>query len=201
MARKIYVDGPVDVLVGGVDCSTLTFPLSTTSFTSLGQTQRGVNVSVSTQTHRVTSDDEGGQEGNPAEILIMGSQARISLQLVKLESSSLATIRSGLYSPTTEGAFPLPGTPLFEGGHGCSLILSGRTQGLYFPKCELATAPREFNLSTTETVVSITFNAYGVTSAGSSSTASSKILYVVSSSGASNYDAGCADAIGGSVTS
>lgn len=155
--RTIYVDGPAAILFGNADCSASTFA-SYSGATELGITDNGVQVSINTLTHRVNSDDEGGSEGNPAEILIMGALANIRGTLVKYNPAAWDDLISGING----GVFSLPGTPMFAGGYGFGFWVVGRNTSLYFPKSEMATTPREFNFSTTERRTTFGVTAYPV---------------------------------------
>lgn len=152
----IRVDGPARIFVGPVDC---TF-MGQQGGSELGITENGVQVSINQLTHRVNSDDMGGAEGNPADILIMGTSATIRGVIVKYPNNlqTIGQVFNGL-AYMGEGWTVLPGTPLFAGGFGFSLWLLGYTTFFYFPKCELASQPREFNISTTERKTSFAFTA------------------------------------------
>ena len=156
--RTIYVDGPAAILFGAANCAANQFA-SYSGATELGITDNGVQVSINTLTHRVNSDDEGGSEGNPAEILIMGAIANIRGTLVKYNPAAWDSLISGINGG---GVFGLPGTPLFSSGYGFGFWVVGRATALYFPKSELATTPREFNFSTTERRTTFGVTAYPV---------------------------------------
>lgn len=154
----IRVDGPATIYVGSHDCTATAYALMTNA---LGVTESGVQISYNTKTHRVNCDDMGGSEGDPAELLVMGGQATIRGVMVKVNESVLADLRSGLYN-TAEGSLPIPGTPLFAGGFGFGVTIVGAVTGYYFPKCELASQPREWNVSSQETKTSFSFTAYPI---------------------------------------
>ena len=101
----------------------------------------------------------GGGEGNPAEILIMGAQGQIRGTLVKYNPAAWADLISGLNGGV---GFGLPGTPLFAGGYAFSFWVVGTNSTLWFPMCEIASTPREFNFSTTERKTSFGVTAYPV---------------------------------------
>ena len=157
----IQVEGPALLYVSAANLEGAIPSVDLTGWTQLGVTESGVNVSISNLTHRVNSDDCGGSEGNPAEILSMGSQATIRGSLVKYNANAVSSIMSGFYGDA-EGSTVLPGTPVFASGRGFSLYISGYAVTYYFPKCEFASQPREFNLSTTEKKTSFGITAYPV---------------------------------------
>lgn len=185
----IRVDGPAHLYVGEQDCNATGVANATNE---LGITENGVQISINTLTHRVNSDDMGGAEGNPAELIVMGANATIRGVMVKYnEATAFGVMTSGLYN-TTEGSLVLPGTPFFAGNYGFSLKIQGFRQWYYFPKCEMASQPREFNLSTTERKTSFSILAYPIHLSGSSS-----ILYTTGEGGVQTV-ANCANAYGGS---
>ena len=111
----IRVDGPAQIYVGPSDCNADKFPASLANFKALGVTENGLQISINTLTHRVNSDDMGGGEGNPAEMLVMGTAGTIRGVMVKYGSLALADLMTGLYGGT-EGRTPIPGTPIFASG-------------------------------------------------------------------------------------
>lgn len=161
ITRTIYVDGPAAIYFGVASCTASAYvaPVLGTNATELGITESGLQVSINTLTHRVNSDDMGGGEGNPAEILIMGAQGQIRGTLVKYNPAAWDDLISGLNGG---GGFGLPGTPLFAGGYGFSFWAVGTNATLWFPMCEIASTPREFNISTTERKTSFGVTAYPV---------------------------------------
>lgn len=156
----ICVDGPAHIYIGAHNCGGPPQTLIGSGDKELGITESGVQVSIQNMTHRVNSDDMGGSEGNPAELLFMGAQASIKGVLVKYNPASVADILTGLYGMANEGDLILPGTPVFASNHGCSLIIQGFATTFYFPRCEMTSQPREFNVSTTERKTSFGFTAY-----------------------------------------
>lgn len=160
VTRTIYVDGPAVLMFGNASCTASAYVAPTdSSATELGITESGLQVSVNTMTHRVNSDDMGGGEGNPAEILIMGAQGQIRGTLVKYNPAAWGDLISGLNGGV---GFGLPGTPLFAGGYAFSFWVVGTNSTLWFPMCEIASTPREFNFSTTERKTSFGVTAYPV---------------------------------------
>ncbi len=159
----ICVDGPAHIYIGAANCGAppaAVADVKATASKELGITETGVQVSIQNMTHRVNSDDMGGSEGNPTELLFMGAQASIRGVLVKYNSLAVADILTGLFGMTNEGDLILPGTPVFSSGHGCCLFVEGFASAFYFPRCEMTSQPREFNVSTTERKTSFGFTAY-----------------------------------------
>lgn len=176
----IQVEGPARFYIGAQNCNAVQYlAISPTTATFLGIGESGAQLSITTQTQRVNSDDNGGSEGSPAEIILLGSTASIRTTFVKYNANSWASIVSGVsnstvssegavtYQSPTEGVFFLPGTPIFGGAKGFSLWIQGATRTYYFPKCEMASQPREFNVSTDAKKTSVTCTAYPVYSGSS----------------------------------
>lgn len=163
----IYVDGPAKLYIGEANCNATAFVAPGATDRALGFTENGLQVSVNTLTHRVNSDDCGGAEGNPAEILIMGAQGTIRGVMVKYYEDAFADLMSGVFEGSEMIGIPtpLPGTAVFANGYGCSVWAVGKNITYWFPKCEFASQPREFNISTTERKTSFTINAYPVLNA------------------------------------
>ena len=191
----ICVDGPAVIYAGPMDCTATAVPnVSGAGFYNLGVTENGIQISIGGQAHRVMSDDMGGSEGMPAEILYMGATASIRGVLVKYNGENLAAIVSGLNNyGATEGTIDIPGTPVFAGQRGFSIVVMGRQKTFYFPKCEFVSQPREFNISSTERKTSFTATAYPVYDSNCQGH-----LYFVDYVGSSSCP-GCADAYGGAV--
>lgn len=160
MSLAIFVDGPARLYIGPQACLATEYA-DFGSNNMIGYTESGLQVSINYLTHRVNSDDCGGGEGNPAEMLVMGATATIRGTMVKYETTAINSLMAGLYG-AAEGSVKLPGTPVFAGGYGFAFWAVGVNGSFYFPKCEWASAPREFNISTTERKTSFTVNAYPV---------------------------------------
>ncbi len=194
-AYYIQVDGPATLYIGPSNCEANGTPeIVSWGGAELGITESGVQVSINTMTHRINSDDRGGSEGTPAEMLIMGGQATIRGTLVKYSPSAFDSVASGLYN-NNSGTVPLPGTPLFAGNYGFSLLVIGFQNSFYFPKCEMASQPREFNISSTERKTSFSITAYPIYL---SSSQQGVIYYQDSTS--KNIVPACDDAYGGSIS-
>lgn len=187
---SIFVDGPATLFIGAQNCSATAYTAVPTQAKELGITESGVQCSVNTLTHRVNSDDCGGSEGNPADLLIMGSTGTVRGTLVKYNATAFPELLAGLYGVGTEGQTRLPGTAIFSNNYGFGLWVVGYGKTLYFPKCEFATSPREFNISSTERKTSFTINAYPVMTSGAVA------LYFAGAGDASKFYPGCANVVG-----
>lgn len=192
-AYYIQVDGPATLFIGPSNCEAAGFPEgSSWSSSELGITESGVQVSINTMTHRINSDDRGGSEGTPAEMLIMGGQATIRGTLVKYAPAAFSSVVTGLYNKAA-GTVPLPGTPLFAGNYGFGLMIVGYQSSFFFPKCEMASQPREFNLSSTERKTSFSITAYPIY------LSSGEGVVYYSKTGTNKIVPYCDDAYGGSL--
>lgn len=176
----IIVPGPVQLWAGGAICkvSGSSGSVDLSSMERLGQTENGVQISISNRAHRVNVDDMGGTSGAPAELINLGASASIRGVMVDYGPPNAATdsdakrmlwaIARGLRYPWAtdgieqEGDIAAPGTPLFEFGYGFSFFLIGVGASYYFPRCEFASAPREWNVSSTERKTSFTCTAYEI---------------------------------------
>lgn len=189
----IQVEGPARFYVGAQDCAAVAYAAYTDA-TMLGIAENGAQISIGGNTHPVHSDDNGGADGTPAELLWMGSTASIRGTLVKFNADASNSIINGAYATSSAVGIivQLPGTPLFAGGFGFGVWIVGNQKSYYFPKCELATQPREFEISTREKKVSFSFNAYPVYSG------SSGFLYFTGS-GSGLYSPADCNGYGGSV--
>lgn len=181
----IIVPGPVQIYVKSAECDATAnggYTITLSGWTRLGQTESGVNVSISNRAHRVNVDDMGGTQGAPADLIYLGSSASIRGTLVDYGDPNATTVstatKKALYgiarglryveadsaidSTAFEGDISAPGTPLFEYGYGFALFLSGVGCTYLFPKCEFASNPREWNVSSLERRTTFTITAYEV---------------------------------------
>lgn len=159
VGTRIEIDGPAVLYYCAQSCGDVTWPVSS-ALNMLGITESGVSVSFSTNMHRVTSDDLGGGEGAPAELLFMGAQASVRGTLVKW-GTGFSSICSGL-NASAEGMIPRPGTPYFGNKYGFGIVIKGYRISYFFPRCDLASQPREWNISSLERKMSLNINAYPV---------------------------------------
>jgi len=189
----IQVEGPARFYVGAQNCAATAYA-AYNSGNLLGVAETGAQISIAGNVHNVYSDDNGGSAGTPAEVLWMGSAASVRGTLVKYNASLADSVVNGAYATSTGVGIvvQLPGTPLFAGGFGFGVWIVGNQKTYYFPKCELATTPRDFDISTREKKTSFTFNAYPVYSN------TSGFLYFTGAGGGLYTPADC-NGYGGSV--
>lgn len=199
----IIVPGPVQILAGGAICNADEgIPsVDMTKMTRLGQTENGVQISISNKAHRVNVDDMGGTQGAPAELIYLGSSASMRGVMVDYGNPNSAQINDkvlkalwgisrglryvdGDTHSTREGDISAPGTPLFEYGYGFSMFFVGVGMSYYFPRCEFSSQPREWNVSSLERKTSFNATAYEipVKSSPGAASADARMLYVVNPS-------------------
>lgn len=160
------IEGPAVLFYGAANCAANEYeqaPAGNGTQYVLGITESGVSLSTSLMTHRLSTDVYGGTEGPPADLLVLGGQASIRGTLVKWGADSLKALTTGLFYQegfTGHGVFPWPGEGVWGGGHGFSIWVVGSIKSYYFPRCELASQPREWNISALERRMSLNINAY-----------------------------------------
>ena len=167
-----YIDGPAVIYAGPMMCDATAYTSPTSSVsggqlgTLVGFTDGGVTISYQTMTHRINGDEYGGSEGMPAELLILGGLASIRATLVKWDNSAIekrimsgANILNG-----DDGEIPGIGAAYFGQGYGFSFWVIGKNSGMgyLFPKCELATQAKQWNISSLERRLSLSVQAYCV---------------------------------------
>ena len=160
---NIVVEGPAFVYLTSPGVTVDDAIPAASDSTLVGTTESGVQISIGGQAHRVMSDDLGGSEGVPNDILFMGAMASIRGVMVKTNSAGLEKMMRGLNAVNyQEGEFPGVGAAIFAKNYGYGLLIGGFEKSYWFPKCELVTAPREFNVSSTERKTSFTAAAYPI---------------------------------------
>ena len=178
---NFYIDGPAAIYFGEQNCSASGYISPNDESTAnvkygtlLGYTDGGASISYQTMTHRINGDEYGGSEGMAAEQLILGGQATIRSLIVKWNVGAFQQIMTGANYLNNDGMIPPIGTAYFGSKLGFSFWVLGRGQGsanpgkgYYFPKCELATQPRQWNVSSLERRMELNVLAYCLFNAGS----------------------------------
>lgn len=197
-----YIEGPAVLWIGASDCNAKQYkgvaqggwtegesPNQIVHATAelLGITESGVTISNRLMTHRISTDDYGGPEGPPAELLILGATASLQGVLVKWGEKGYGLLKSGLRS-VKEGQAPWPGHGVYGGEHAFGIWVIGSKYAYYFPKCELATQPREWNISALErrmnlNITAIAANIFGDGTTGAGGKGSPHIFYRTNSTG------------------
>lgn len=165
---NFYVDGPAVIYFGAQSCSPSGYTsISSGNGTLLGFTDGGVSINYQTMTHRINGDEYGGAEGMPAEQLILGGQASIRATIVKWNQGAFERIMCGANQMSPQdGTIPLIAKPYFGSQYGFSfwVVGLGNTDAYWFPKCELATQPKTWNVSSLEKRMNLSVQAYSVLS-------------------------------------
>ncbi len=174
------IEGPATIYYGAGDCNALAYKKIVTGADAtsaaevnaniLGVTETGVTISSQLMTHRISTDDYGGTEGPPAELLILGGTASIQGTLVKWGKTAFEDLKAGLRN-VTPGHIPWPAHGVFgnNGDHLYAFWVVGSKRAFYFPKCELATQPREWQISVLERRMNLNITAYAANIFSSSS--------------------------------
>ena len=165
------IEGPATIYYGAGNCNATEYleiitkadaaDLGSVNATILGVTETGVTISTQLMTHRISADDYGGNEGPPAELLILGASASIQGTLVKWGKDAFEDLKAGLRN-VTPGHVPWPAHGVFGGSgqHLYAFWVVGSKRAFYFPKCELATQPREWQISVLERRMNLNITAY-----------------------------------------
>ncbi len=100
---------------------------------TLGYTRNGADESEDSFMTDVPGDENGGDEGPPIEIQMMGMIARVRLELTKWDTTVAAAIRARLKS-ATDGTPPTPGTMIFSGAKDFRLLIHSVSLPHNFPR-------------------------------------------------------------------
>lgn len=186
-----FIDGPAALFGGAAVCKVSNHTYQAHSGSPIGLTDNGVTISYQAMTHRISGDEYGGNEGMPAEQLILGGQATIRTTIVKWGDNVGGYLMTGANTIATPGEVPRVGSPYFYGGYGFSFwVVGAGGVGYYFPKCELATQPKTWNVSSTERRMDITITAYNVFCQ-----ANSTLVTFLKGTDSFNFDADCTTTI------
>lgn len=155
------IEGPATIWYGQGHCDAQTYAALGSNDVCLGITEQGVSISTQLLTHRVSSDDFGGTEGPPAEIINLGATASVQGTLVKWNNAAFDTFLSGI-SGGTPGVLPFPARGIFSDSLYFAVWVVGSTAAYYFPKCDLASQPKEWNVSSLERRMNLNITALTV---------------------------------------
>jgi hypothetical protein len=160
------IEGPATIYFGAGNCTadgytTIVTDGNTANAKLLGVTETGVTISTQLMTHRVSSDEYGGTEGPPAELLTLGATATIQGTLVKWGADAFAELKAGLRG-VTPGHIPWPAQGVYSGNYFYAFWVVGFVNSYYFPRCNLASQPREWQISVLERRMNLNINAEAV---------------------------------------
>lgn len=118
MAESIQVYGPTQIKVDG---------------TLLGYTANGAEITKEASFLNVPGDQNGGDDGPPIDVQILGEIARVRVELTKYDDT-IASVLESRVANGTGGVPPTPGTLMFTDTKTRSLVLQGTTRTLTFPR-------------------------------------------------------------------
>lgn len=124
----------------------------------LGYTRNGADESEDSYMTDVPGDENGGDEGPPIEIQIMGETARVRLELTKWDATVLAAVRSRTKGGT-DGTPPTAGTMLFSGSKDFRLLIHSVNLPHNFPRA-IPRATIEINNGTKFATVVVEFECH-----------------------------------------
>lgn len=168
---KYYVDGPAALYCGPAKCGATDYVPYASGFL-VGLTDGGVTISYQTITHRINGDEYGGAEGMPAELLILGGMASIRTTIVKWAENGFKRLIAGANLVADDGQIPALASPYFSDNYGFAFWVVGKGLSYYFPKCELATQPRTWNISSLERRMDLSIQALCIFNATNESSGS-----------------------------
>ena len=121
-------------------------PLST-----LGYTQNGAQITFEGYELRVPGDENGGDDGPPIDIQVLGQSARIRLELTKFDTTVSDTILTrtpgGTLGQPDTVAVPI-GTLIFASSQYFRLVIDTATRPFNFPCVSFVKTPQELNAGT-----------------------------------------------------
>ena len=147
MTLTVHVAGPVLTRVG--------FP---TALQDLGYTRGGVDVRLEGHFLDVPGDENGGEEGPPIDVQILGETARVRAELTKYDKSVSDNVAARV-SGGTAGTPATPGTLMFAGAKYMRVCLVGTSEPMNFPRC-ICREPIELNKGTKYSTLVFEFTAY-----------------------------------------
>jgi hypothetical protein len=119
---------------------------SSNALETLGLTENGAEVTFEGYYGDVPCDDNGGNEGPPADVQYFGETAEIRLTLSKFDPTILAKVNALLYGGTA-GTPGIVGTLMFAQNFTYRLLINSPTAPLNFPRV-IFRRPRELGKGT-----------------------------------------------------
>lgn len=121
----------VEVVVCGLAIVKIQVPAG--SLETLGYSRNGVTVSEEAHHLDVPGDENGGDEGPPVDVQILGETARVRLELTKIDTAVADKIRARVAAGTA-GTPPTAGTLMFGGSKAIRLLIHSTTSPINFPR-------------------------------------------------------------------
>lgn len=123
-----------------------------------GYTRNGADISEDVNMTDVPGDENGGDEGPPIEIQIMGETARVRLEMTKWDATVIAAIKARIRGGTA-GTPPTAGTMIFSGSKDFRLLVHSVNLPFNFPRAVPRSAI-EMNNGTKYATMVIEFTCY-----------------------------------------
>jgi hypothetical protein len=118
---------------------------------TLGYTQNGAQITLEGYEVRVPGDENGGDDGPPIDIQILGQSARIRLEMTKFDTAVSDTILTrtpgGTLGTPDSVAVPI-GTLIFASSQFFRLVIATATRPFNFPCVSFVKTPQELNAGT-----------------------------------------------------
>jgi hypothetical protein len=142
MAKTVNVTGLALIRVA---------PASGAPLADLGYTQNGAQITFEGYELRVPGDENGGDDGPPIDIQVLGQTARIRLEMTKFD----VTVSDTILTRTPSGTLGVPnsagvptGTLIFASSQFFRLVIATTTRPFNFPCVSLIKTPQELNAGT-----------------------------------------------------
>lgn len=123
MATAVQVAGLTTISVGTGTAGALE---------TLGFSRNGVTVSKNAFWLNVPGDANGGDDGPPIEVQLLGEIAMVRLELTKFDSAIITKLAARLRT-FTEGTVPTPGNLVFANSYYYRLLLNNANDVINFP--------------------------------------------------------------------
>lgn len=126
MAEAFHVAGPAIVKITALGGTSPTLE-------TLGYTANGADVTLESHFENVPCDENGGEQGPPAELVYLGERATVRLELTKWDEGVADLIRPRL-SNGTAGTVGTPGTLVFANTYEYRLLIASTNQPYNFTR-------------------------------------------------------------------
>lgn len=149
MATAFHVSGAALVQVGTGTLGALE---------TLGYTANGVDITLETHIENIPCDDNGGEQGPPAELNHLGDRATVRLEFTKWDETIADKLRCRLRGGTA-GTVPTPGTLVFTNSLSYRLLVNTTNQPYNFPRA-VPRSPITINKGTRSSRLILEFECY-----------------------------------------
>ena len=139
--------------------TTIKIQVPSGSLLTLGYARNEPEVSLQPLVHDVHSDENGGDQGDPVEIQLLGVIALIRLRMTKYDPAVSEIVEKIASQASVVGTPPTPGTLLFAASHTLRVLLASTTDPRNYPRCVVRSAI-EVNRGTKYSELVCEFTAY-----------------------------------------